>query len=69
MQASSFRSRPGIIFEVVAMTKSNQEIEDTKRLMGALVRMKPKPHEEMKVGQRKATVKKSKPKDKAKKTR
>jgi len=34
------------------MTQRNQ-IEDTKRLMGALVRMKPKPHEEMKVGKSK----------------
>jgi len=30
-------------------------LDDTKRLMGALVRMKPKPHEEMKVG-KKVTV-------------
>jgi hypothetical protein len=34
----------------------NKEIEATKLLMGALVRMKPKPHEDMKVGK--------KPKDK-----
>jgi hypothetical protein len=40
-------------------TRRNDEIEETKRLMGALVRMKPKPHEEMKVGKKKAkTVKK-----------
>jgi len=25
-------------------------LDETKRLMGALVRMKPKPHEEMKLG-------------------
>jgi hypothetical protein len=30
------------------MTKST-DLTETKRLMGALVRMKPKPHEEMKV--------------------
>jgi len=27
-----------------------QRLDATKKLMGALVRMKPKPHEEMKVG-------------------
>jgi len=32
------------------MVKSQDELESTKRLMGALVRMKPKPHDEMKVG-------------------
>ena len=30
--------------------RSTKDIEETKRLMGALVRMKPKPHEEMKIG-------------------
>lgn len=35
------------------MAKSQDRIEDTKRLMGALVRMKPKPHEAMKVGKKK----------------
>jgi hypothetical protein len=34
-------------------------LNETKRLMGALVRMKPKPHEEMKVG-KKAKAKKTK---------
>ncbi|MET3841572.1 hypothetical protein ABIE49_003650 [Bradyrhizobium sp. OAE829] len=34
-------------------------METTKQLMGALVRMKPKPHEEMKVG-KKAKAKKKK---------
>jgi hypothetical protein len=33
------------------------DIEKTRRLMGALVRMKPKPHEKMKVG-KKAKAKK-----------
>jgi hypothetical protein len=28
---------------------SKDELDGTKRLMGALVRMKPKPHEEMKI--------------------
>jgi hypothetical protein len=44
------------------MAKDSKEIESTKRLMGALVRMKPRPHEEMKVGKKvnkaKKTVKK-----------
>lgn len=35
-----------------------KELEKTKILMGALVRMKPKPHEEMKVG--KTTAKRPK---------
>jgi hypothetical protein len=34
------------------MAKSSDEIAGTKRLMGALVHMKPKPHEEMKVGKK-----------------
>ncbi|MEH2470211.1 hypothetical protein V1281_000542 [Nitrobacteraceae bacterium AZCC 2161] len=39
------------------MTKSKSaDLEKTKSLMGALVRMKPKPHEDMKVG-KKATKK------------
>jgi hypothetical protein len=39
---------------------SADKLEDTKKLMGALVRMKPKPHEEMKVGKKKAKRKKVK---------
>ena len=39
------------------------DIEETKRLMGALVRMKPKPHDEMKTGKKakkkRAVVKKA----------
>jgi hypothetical protein len=31
---------------------SKSEMEDTRRLMGALVRMKPMPHEDMKLGSR-----------------
>jgi hypothetical protein len=40
------------------MAKKPTDLDETKRLMGALVRMKPKPHEEMKVG---ARPKKSRP--------
>ena len=32
------------------MTIPKEKLETTKRLMGALVRMKPKLHEEMKIG-------------------
>jgi hypothetical protein len=35
------------------------DLSDTKRLMGALVRMKPKPHEDMKLGKSKRKKKKS----------
>jgi hypothetical protein len=38
------------------------QLEKTKQLMGALVRMKPKPHEEMKVGKKAGTKKKPPPK-------
>ena len=37
------------LLAVMAKT-SKDELDGTKRLMGALVRMKPKPHEDMKVG-------------------
>lgn len=40
------------------MAKVPNPLEDTKRLMGALVRMKPKPHEDMKVGKKKPAKKK-----------
>lgn len=40
------------------MTKKPELDEPTLRLMGALVRMKPKPHEDMKVGKRKSPAKK-----------
>lgn len=39
------------------MAKSLSEIEKTKALMGVLVRMKPKPHEDMKVGKKKVAKK------------
>jgi hypothetical protein len=38
------------------MAKNPDQTEQTKRLMGALVRMKPKPHEEMKVSKKKKRV-------------
>jgi hypothetical protein len=43
-------------FEGEAMTLADKrdDLGETKRLMGALVRMKPKQHEEMKVGKKKA---------------
>jgi hypothetical protein len=44
------------------MTKSSSDIDGTKKLMGALVRMKPKPHEEMKVGKKAKAKKQSRPK-------
>jgi hypothetical protein len=44
------------------MPKTNKdELDQTRQLMGALVRMKPKPHDDMKVGKK---VKKSKVKKK-----
>ena len=33
----------------VVMAKSSKDIEATKKLMAALVRMPPKPHEEMRI--------------------
>jgi hypothetical protein len=44
------------------MSKDDKNLDDTKRLMGALVRMKPKPHEDMKVGKKGKKKKKAKPK-------
>ena len=35
------------------------ELEKTKSLMGALVRMKPKPHEDMRIGKKAKTKKPS----------
>ena len=46
------------------MAASKNDLDNTKKLMGALVRMKPKPHEDMKVG--KKAKKKTKPKKKSK---
>jgi hypothetical protein len=45
------------------VSKADKSLDETKRLMGTLVRMKPKPHENMKVG------KKAKKKLKAKKVK
>lgn len=43
------------------MTKTpEQELEEAKRVMGALVRMPPKPHEEMKLGKKKRAKRRSK---------
>ena len=44
-----------------------KELEKTKRLMGALLRMPPKPHEEMKLGRRKRNLGKVAKRTKAKK--
>ncbi len=44
------------------------DLSDTKKLMGALVRMKPKPHEEMKAGNKPAPKQRVKTKA-AKKTK
>jgi hypothetical protein len=41
------------------MSKSPDDLAETKRLMAALVRMPPKPHEEMKARKRKAKKEKS----------
>jgi hypothetical protein len=41
------------------MAKPN-DLDETKRLMGALVRMKPKPHEDMKVGKKAKKAKRKK---------
>lgn len=43
------------------MAGDQKTLDETKKLMGALVRMKPKPHEDMKVGKK---AKKSKAKKK-----
>jgi hypothetical protein len=55
-QASILKSRA---FGFGAMTKAPHDIEQTKRLMAALGRMPPKPHEEMKVGKLRAKKAKS----------
>jgi hypothetical protein len=47
------------------MGKSPPDIEGAKRIMGALLRMPPKPHDEMKLGKRKAKPSKSPAKRKA----
>jgi hypothetical protein len=39
-------------FGAMMSNRRDDELEKTKNLMGALVRMKPKPHDEMKVGKR-----------------
>jgi hypothetical protein len=44
------------------MAKNLDQIEQTKRLMGALARMKPKPHEDMKLRKKKKPSKRQKKK-------
>ena len=44
----------------------DKDLDDAKRLMGALVRMKPKPHEDMKLGKSKRNKAKSPERKKAK---
>jgi len=39
-----------------------KDLDKTKRLMGALVRMKPKPHEKMKINKKQKSSKKPKKK-------
>lgn len=48
------------------MSENSKNLAETKRLMGALVRMKPKPHEDMKIGNRsaKSVINPAKKKDK-----
>jgi len=50
------------------MTKKPVVDEPTLRLMGALVRMPPKPHDEMKIGKAKKISKKKAPKWPARKS-
>jgi hypothetical protein len=40
------------------MAESSDDLKATKKLMGSLVRMKPKPHEEMKIGKKAKPTKK-----------
>jgi hypothetical protein len=49
------------------MAKSPEIDEETKRIMGALVRMLPKPHDQMKLGKPRGKPSKSLAKRKAKK--
>jgi hypothetical protein len=41
------------------MTKPSSDFEQTKRIMGVLVRMPPKPHDEMKLGKRRKAKRKA----------
>jgi hypothetical protein len=51
------------------MTKETDDLAQTKRLMGTLLRMPPKPHSEMKIGKPKAKSAKSRGKKKTGKTK
>jgi hypothetical protein len=42
----------GSIFFKGGLVMAKDDLKETRRLMGALLRMKPKPHEEMKVGKK-----------------
>jgi hypothetical protein len=39
------------------LRKTDKSLDETRRLMGTLARMKPKPHDQMKVGNKKAAEK------------
>jgi hypothetical protein len=58
----------GIVLRGNMAKKSSDDIDGTKRLMAALGRMPPKPHEEMKVGKPKSKPKKSPPQSTRKKS-
>jgi len=49
------------------MSKGRDQMEEAKRIMGALVRMPPKPHGEMKLGKPRGRPSKSPAKPKSKK--
>jgi hypothetical protein len=49
-------------FDMAKVSKSEDDLNKTKGLMRALLGMKPKPHEDMKLGKRKRKKKKTNPK-------
>lgn len=53
----TFQKRRFRFHDIGSVMTKNDELQQTKALMGALVRMKPKPHEEMKVGPKKKRAK------------
>ena len=61
----TFSKRRFRFHDIAAFMAKTDDMQQTKALMGALVRMKPKPHEEMKIGNSKA----KKPKSPAKKVK
>jgi hypothetical protein len=48
------------------MAKTRDELQEAKRIMGELVRMPPKPHDEMKLGKPKGKPNKSPKSDRGK---